>query len=318
MCARRNSTGSPAQTARSCAAGAGTSRMTCVATPASSTHRTARTTIGTPPTGRSTDTPRSSAATVAATRTKLVRRLRTSTGSSRAQTTTRCVAALANTPGMGVGRRLAGRRLDHAITSATSATTALGVGGGQDLVEQQLGPALVGALGQRELAHEDLPRLGEHALLARGQATVLLAPPQIAHDLGDLVHITGRQLLEVGLVPARPVGGLLGVRGAQHLEHPIQALLPDDIANPDDFGVLSGHLDGEIALGHLQDQVLACLSLDRPGFDRLDESGTVVRVDNGLSDLENHVSLAPFAGTRLTRLAGGDSGGMRCRCRSGP
>src|SRR6185437_6607497 len=54
-----------------------------------------------------------------------VRRPPTFTGSSRAQTTPRRVAALANTPGMSVGRRLARRRLDHAITPATFVATAL-------------------------------------------------------------------------------------------------------------------------------------------------------------------------------------------------
>ena len=39
--------------------------------------------------------------------------------------------------------------------------------GRQDLVEQRLGLVLVGLLSERELAHEDLPGLGQHALLAR-------------------------------------------------------------------------------------------------------------------------------------------------------
>ena len=57
---------------------------------------------------------------------ELVRRPPTFTGSSRAQTTPRGVAALAKTPGMSFGRRLARRRLDHAITPATFVATALG------------------------------------------------------------------------------------------------------------------------------------------------------------------------------------------------
>ena len=55
----------------------------------------------------------------------LVRWPQTFAGSSRAQTTARCVATLANTPGMSFGRRLASRRLDHAITPATFVATAL-------------------------------------------------------------------------------------------------------------------------------------------------------------------------------------------------
>ena len=38
--------------------------------------------------------------------------------------------------------------------------------GCEDLVEQRLGLVLVGLLGKRELADEDLPGLGEHPLLA--------------------------------------------------------------------------------------------------------------------------------------------------------
>src|SRR5690349_17577122 len=40
---------------------------------------------------------------------------------------------------------------------------------GEDLVEHRLGLVLVGALSKCELADQDLPGLGEHPLLARGQ-----------------------------------------------------------------------------------------------------------------------------------------------------
>ncbi len=59
----------------------------------------------------------------------LVRCPETFTGSSRAQTTPRGVAALAKTPGMSFGRRLARRRLDPAITPATFLDTALAADG---------------------------------------------------------------------------------------------------------------------------------------------------------------------------------------------
>ena len=167
-------------------------------------------------------------------------------------------------------------------------------GGGQHLVEQRPRPPLVGALGQRQLADQDLPSLGEHPLLAGGQAAVLLAAPEVAHDLGHLVHVAGGELLEVRLVPARPVGRLLGVRRAQHLEHPVQTLLANHVADADDLGVVRGNPDGQVALRNLEDEVLLLLALDRPGLDGLDESGTVVRVDDGLADLENHVSSSPF------------------------
>src|SRR3712207_7133759 len=59
------------------------------------------------------------------------------------------------------------------------------------------------------------------------------------------------------------------------------------------FGVGSGNTDGQVTLSDLEHEVLLFLALDHSGFDSLDESGTVVRVDDGLSDLENHVSSAP-------------------------
>src|SRR5262249_5396063 len=99
----------------------------------------------------------------------------------------------------------------------------------EDLVEQRLGLVLVRLLRERQLADEDLPGLREHALLAGGQAALAVTSPQIADDLSDLVHVAGRQLLQVRLVPARPVGRLLGVRGTQDLEYPLKAFLPDNI-----------------------------------------------------------------------------------------
>src|SRR5690606_29944607 len=57
--------------------------------------------------------------------------------------------------------------------------------GRQDLVEDRLGLLLLGVLGECELRDEDLARLREHALLARGQAAVRVTPREVADDLGD-------------------------------------------------------------------------------------------------------------------------------------
>src|SRR6266536_4095594 len=73
---------------------------------------------------------------------------------------------------------------------------------GEHLVEDQFCLVFVGALGKGELADQDLAGLGEHALLAGRKTAVLVATPQVADDLGDLVDVTGCELLAIGLVAA--------------------------------------------------------------------------------------------------------------------
>src|SRR6202022_1442320 len=165
--------------------------------------------------------------------------------------------------------------------AGTTATVLPSGRGGQNLVEDGLGLLVVGVLGERELAHQDLARLGQHPLLARREATLLVATPQVAHHLGDLVHVTGSQLLEIGLVATRPVGGLLGMRSAQDLEYLVQALLSDDVADAHLFGIVCGYSNCQVTLRNLQDEIFFLLAFDGPGFDRLYLRSTVVWIDNG-------------------------------------
>src|SRR5690606_15630531 len=51
--------------------------------------------------------------------------------------------------------------------------------GVENLVEKGFRLVLIGLLGESELADEDLAGLGEHALLARGQTTLAVPPPQV-------------------------------------------------------------------------------------------------------------------------------------------
>jgi hypothetical protein len=94
------------------------------------------------------------------------------------------------------------------------------------------------------------------------------------------------------------------VRGTQHLEDPVQPVLADDVTDADDLGVVGRHAYGEVALGDLQHEVGPLFTLDGPRLDRLDERGSVVRVDNGLADSEAHVCVTPFAVHRLPRQVG--------------
>src|SRR4051812_43758647 len=165
--------------------------------------------------------------------------------------------------------------------------------GSQNLIKQKLGLVFVGAFGQRQLAHENLTCLGQHALLTGGQTALAVTSPQVANNLGDLVDVAGRDLLDVGLVAPGPVGRLFGVGSFEDLEDPLQAVLTDDITDADVFSVVRRNPDSQVALGNLQNEVHLFLALDDPGLDRLDQSCPMMGVDDSLADLERH-ALLPF------------------------
>ena len=71
-------------------------------------------------------------------------------------------------------------------------------------------------------------------------------------------------------------------------------VLAYDVAHPDILGILGGYSNGEVPLGDLQDEIFLLFAFDGPGFDRLDQRSTVVWIDNGVSDLKNHLFRAPF------------------------
>src|ERR1700679_3754507 len=109
---------------------------------------------------------------------------------------------------------------------------------GENLVQQCFGLVLVGLLGQGQFADEDLPRLGEHALLAGGQTALLVPAPEVTDDLRHLVDVARGELLQVGLVTTRPVGRFLGVRGAEHFEHALEPFLANNVTNADELRVI--------------------------------------------------------------------------------
>src|SRR3954469_3705420 len=71
-----------------------------------------------------------------------------------------------------------------------------GLLGGQHLVEQAGRLLVVGLLGQGKLRDQDLACLREHALLAGGEATILVAAPQVTDDLGHLDDVAGGELFQ--------------------------------------------------------------------------------------------------------------------------
>src|ERR1700733_427810 len=170
----------------------------------------------------------------------------------------------------------------------------------EHLVEERLGLVLVGLLGQGELAYQDLTCLSQHPLLAGRKAALLVPAPQIPDDLGNLVHVAGRELFQVGLVPTRPVRGLLGVRRAKHLEHALKPFGTYHVPYPDELRVVRGNPNGQIALVDLQDQIGLLLALDRASFDGFDASSPMVRVNDGIADLKRHLASTPSAEGYLT------------------
>ena len=90
------------------------------------------------------------------------------------------------------------------------------------------------------------------------------------------------------------------MRHAKHVKNALKALLSDDIANTDEFGVVCRHLDGKVALVDLKNQVGPFLTLDGSGRDRLDPSSPVVGVDDSVADLESHVTSTPSAVLKST------------------
>ena len=156
------------------------------------------------------------------------------------------------------------------------------------------GTLLLDPFGQSQLGNENLARLGQHPLFARRQPALTLTAPQVANDLCHLHHVARVELLQVRLVTTRPVGRLLGVRGTQHLEHLVEAFLAHHVANTDVLSVFCGYSNGQIALRNLEDEIFFLLAFDGPGFNRLDQCCTVVWVNDGVSDLENHQIRAPF------------------------
>src|SRR5699024_2018100 len=95
---------------------------------------------------------------------------------------------------------------------------AVTLNGGFNLIHHGVSLLLIHRLRQSQLTDEDLTRLGQHALFARGQTAVLVAAPQVTHDLRDLVDIARSQTLLVRLVTTRPVAGLFHIGFTEHGE----------------------------------------------------------------------------------------------------
>ncbi|KFC50146.1 hypothetical protein GY12_22100 [Micrococcus luteus] len=77
--------------------------------------------------------------------------------------------------------------------------------------------------------------------------------------------------------------------GAQDLHDVLETLRVHDVTHADEVDVLRRDLDGQVSLRHLELEVHLLLPLDGAHLDLLDPRSTVMGVDDGLSDLKNHV-----------------------------
>src|SRR5215213_5154500 len=170
-----------------------------------------------------------------------------------------------------------------------------GGSGSEDLVEQHFGLVLGNPFRESQLGDQNLARLGQHPLLAGGESTLALTPPQVAYDFSNLHHIAGVQLLQVGLVSPRPVGRFLRVRSPQHAEDPLQAVSIDDIADAHEVEVAGGYPDHQVALtDDPKYEIELVFTLDLTGFDVLDHGGPMIGVDHRFADCKGHIVVSPF------------------------
>ena len=176
--------------------------------------------------------------------------------------------------------------------------------GSKDLVKQDLGFVLLATLRKSELGDQDLPSFGKHALLAGRQATLALAAPEVANNLGNLQHIAGVKLLEIGFVPARPVGRLLGMGRTENTEYSFQSVSVNNVTDPNEIQVAGRYPNDEIGLtNNPQYQIELVLALDLAGFDVLDDGGSMIGVDHRFADCKGHIVLYPFRATKFSTAA---------------
>src|SRR5581483_11386121 len=115
----------------------------------------------------------------------------------------------------------------------------LAVVGEEDFLEPLGALVLVHPLGVHQLGGEDLLRLHEHLLLAGGEALLVVAQREVAHDLGELEDVARLHLVAVVLEAAVPVLRHLGRPTRQRLEDDGDFLLADHAPEADRVGVLA-------------------------------------------------------------------------------
>jgi hypothetical protein len=172
----------------------------------------------------------------------------------------------------------------------------------EHLVQELLGLVFVAVLRKGQLGNKDLASLGEHPLLTRGQALVLVPLVETANYLGDLIDVSRAELLDVGFEPARPVRGvgrlLLLAKDLEDLAH---LLLGSDLAQAHFIGGIGRDHEGELAVRELQDEVLALFAEEFLPLHALDHGCPVVWIDDLVTYAETHYVCPPAVGRPAPR-----------------
>jgi hypothetical protein len=90
-----------------------------------------------------------------------------------------------------------------------------------------------------------------------------------------------------------PVGGHLALFLVEDLENGFDLLLGDYAAKPDVVSALFGDGDLQVTSAKTEDEVFLSFSFDAPCLYLLDDPGSVMRINNFVTNVE-HCSASPF------------------------
>src|SRR4051794_15688304 len=156
---------------------------------------------------------------------------------------------------------------------------------GEDAVEPLGRLVLVHVLGVHQLAGEDLLRLDEHLLLAGRKTLLVVTKREVPDHLGELEDVPRFHLVAVVLEAPVPVLGHLGAAAGEGLEHLVDHLLVDHLAQTDGVGVLGRDVHRHVVVEDLDRHVLPLLPEHCAGFFLYNGACTVVRIHHLVADL---------------------------------
>ena len=149
----------------------------------------------------------------------------------------------------------------------------------------------------------------QHSLLAGGQTTVLVTDREVPNHFCDLIDVARLELLDVVLVATRPVGGHPRLLLAKDSEDFLHLLIVDHLSKSNLSCVVGRHHESEIAVREPEYEVLTLLAEGFSHFSPLNNSGTVMGIDNFVPDIKqwnssrNEGRWGPHQGTDVAAVA---------------